>query len=310
MILLLADSNIQDFDVIAIQELWRNFFVSTTLSSSQSGFHLLYRPGEDTRICFYVNDKLNTNSWDVEYLTVDICTLKLKIKGLGGGTDTVRIHNVYNPSSAFYASRDSSSTLSAVLRSLDGVIADHHVLLRDFNLHHSFWSGPTRSTQHAAADELLDIVEKHDLTLTLSKGSITWENSRAASIIDLTFMTSHLVDRLEHCMTRPDLSQSSDHIPIFTRILCGIESDLPRAHRRAWKLIDLEKVKEVAKNALTLSKSISALEIDEYVEKVQKFLQKVMNEAVFWANLSRYAKSFWSKKCDDAVKETRRLRRI
>jgi exonuclease III len=309
MIPLLADSNIQDFDVIAIQEPWRNPSVPTTLSSSQSGFHLLYRPGGDTRVCFYVNDKLDTNSWDVEYPTADICTLKLKIKGLGGGTDTVRIHNVYNPSPASYASRDSPSTLSAVLRSLDGAIADHHVLLGDFNLHHPFWSGPTRPTQHAAADELLDIVEKHDLTLTLPKGSITWENSRAASTIDLTFMTSHLADRLEHCMTRPDLSQSSDHIPISTRILCGTEPDLPRARRRAWKLIDLEKVKEVAKNAPTLPKPTSAPEIDEYVEKVQKFLQKVMNEAVPWANPSRYAKSFWSKECDDAVKETRRLRR-
>jgi hypothetical protein len=62
MILLLADSNIQNFDVIAIQESWRNFFVSTTLSFSQSDFHLLYRPDEDTRVCFYVNDKLDTNS--------------------------------------------------------------------------------------------------------------------------------------------------------------------------------------------------------------------------------------------------------
>jgi hypothetical protein len=62
MISLLADSNIQDYDIIAIQKLWRNFFVSTTLSSSQNGFHLLYRLGRDIRVCFYVNDKLNIDS--------------------------------------------------------------------------------------------------------------------------------------------------------------------------------------------------------------------------------------------------------
>jgi hypothetical protein len=228
----------------------------------------------------------------VKYLTIDICTLKLKIKKLDEDTNTIRIHNVYNSSSVFYASRDSSSTLSIVLRFLDDVIANHHVLLRDFNLHYSFWSDSTRSTQHATADELLDIVEKHDLTLTLSKKSITWENSKVANIIDLTFMTSHLIDRLEHCMTRLNLSQSLNHILIFTRILCDIESNLSRVRRRIWKLINLEKIKKIAKNALTLSKSISILEIDEYVEKMQKFLQKMMNEIVLWANLSRYVKSF------------------
>jgi phosphate uptake regulator len=46
-------------------------------------------------------------------------------------------------------------------------------------------------------------------------------------------------------------------------------------------LINLEKIKEIAKNALTLLKSISILEIDEYVEKMHKFLQKMMNEIVF-----------------------------
>ncbi len=58
----LTDDNIQNVDVIAIQELWRNFFVSITLNVSQSDFHLLYKLDEDTRIYFYVNDKLNTNN--------------------------------------------------------------------------------------------------------------------------------------------------------------------------------------------------------------------------------------------------------
>jgi hypothetical protein len=82
-------------------------------------------------------------------------------------------------------------------------------------------------------------------------------------------------------MTKSNLSQSSNHILIFTRILCDIESNLSRARRQIWKLIDLEKVKEIAKNAFTLLKSISILEIDKYVEKMKFFLQKMMNEIVF-----------------------------
>jgi hypothetical protein len=136
MIFLLTDNNIQNFDVIAIQKFWRNLFVSITLSFSQNNFHLLYKSDEDTRICFYVNDKLNTNNWDVKYLTIDICILKLKIKRLDENTNMIRIHNMYNSSFVFYASRDNLLTLSIILRFLNDVITNHHVLLRDFNLYH------------------------------------------------------------------------------------------------------------------------------------------------------------------------------
>jgi hypothetical protein len=56
MISLLADKNIQDYDVIAIQKFWRNFFASISLSNSQNDFHLLYKSKDDIKICFYVND--------------------------------------------------------------------------------------------------------------------------------------------------------------------------------------------------------------------------------------------------------------
>ncbi len=309
MISLLIDDNIQNFDVIAIQKFWRNLFVSITLSFSQSDFHLLYKFGENTKVCFYVNNELNTNSWNVEYSTIDICTLKMKINELDEDSSTIHIHNVYNLSLIFYSSRDSSSTLSKTRKSLVDALTNHHILLEDFNLHHFFWSDSSKSTQHAAANELLDIVKEHDLTLTLFKKFITWKNRIAASIIDLTFMTTHLIDKLEHCTTRSDLNQSSNHISISIRILCEIESNSSRISRRAWKSIDLKKIKEAEKNASTLSRSSSTREIDEYVCEVQKFLQSMMKKIVFWAILSRYAKFFWIKECDDAVRNIRRLRR-
>jgi hypothetical protein len=62
MIFLLIDSNIQNFDVIVIQKFWRNFFVSIKLSFNQNDFRLLYKFDENTKKCFYVNDKLITNN--------------------------------------------------------------------------------------------------------------------------------------------------------------------------------------------------------------------------------------------------------
>ncbi len=279
MIFLLIDDNIQNFDVIAIQKSWRNFFVSITLSFNQSDFHLFCRFDEDTKICFYVNNKLNTNSWDVEYSTIDICTLKMKINELDEDSSTIHIHNVYNLSLIFYSSRDNSFTLSKTRRSFVDALTNHHILLENFNLHHLFWSDSSKSTQHAAANELLDIVEEHDLTLTLLKKFITWENRIAASIIDLTFMTTHLIDRLKHCTTRSDLNQSSNHVSISIRIFCEIESNSSRISRRAWKSIDLKKIKKAEKNASTLSRSSSIREIDEYVCEVVrgKMSETLMN---------------------------------
>ena len=113
-------------------------------------------------------------------------------------------HNVYNPSPASYSSTDSPTTLPAA-RSM--LTADaHHILLGDFNMHHPFWNGPSRPTQHAAAGQLLEIIDHHNLSLTLPKGTVTWEARNTSSTIDLVFMLEYLVERLENCMSRPELN--------------------------------------------------------------------------------------------------------
>ena len=48
-----------------------------------------------------------------------------------------------------------------------------HVVVGDFNLHHPYWCGPFRVTQHAMADVLLNIGEQHDLEQMLPAGTIT-----------------------------------------------------------------------------------------------------------------------------------------
>lgn len=62
MIPFLADPRIQNYDIIAIQEPWRNPLAPTILSAYQCGFHLLYRPGGDTRVCFYINEAIDLES--------------------------------------------------------------------------------------------------------------------------------------------------------------------------------------------------------------------------------------------------------
>ncbi len=138
MISLLVDKNIQDYDVIAIQKFWRNFFASISLSSSQNDFHLLYKSKNDIKICFYVNDQINIESWKIEYFTIDLSVLKMIVKEVEKDTKMIRIHNVYNSSLISYTSKDNLFTLSKIMRFIVETFDDHHILLKDFNLHHFF----------------------------------------------------------------------------------------------------------------------------------------------------------------------------
>jgi hypothetical protein len=145
--------------------------------------------------------------------------------------------------------------------------------------------------------------------LALSRDSITWKARSSISIIDLTFMTTHLAERLKHCMTRSDLDQSSNHIFISTKILCDTKPNSSRIARRTWKLIDLNKIKKTMKHALTLQFSITVREIDFCVNEIQKFLRSVVEMIVSWATLNRHVKSFWNEQCSAMIKDTRKLRR-
>ena len=149
LIPLLSDKRTQDFDIIAIQEPWKNPTTSLLLNPYQSGFHLLYKPGGDTRVCFYINNKIDPESWEVEYPSKDMSTLKIKVK-IGNGTKMIHIHNVYNPSPLSTSSITSPSTLSTVLHQLQD--PGEHILLGDFNLHHPYWGGAGVRGQHEASE--------------------------------------------------------------------------------------------------------------------------------------------------------------
>lgn len=306
MIPLLADAATKKFDIIAVQEPWHNPHMATTLSSHQSGFHLLYRPGGDTRVCFYVSDKIKLDSWEVELPSADLCTLSMQLR-TGEETVTVHIHNVYNPGPGSYSSTTCLSILPMARQQISKKVGEY-ILLGDFNLHHPFWSGPTWPTQHAAADALLDLIDDFDLSLTLPAGTITWKARGSTSTIDLVFMTRGLVDRLVQCGAAPELNQSSDHIPVVTCLT--LESELMvKPRRKAWKLIDMDKLRAAQRGAPVIRYPTTKAEVDHQLKAVKAFLQGVIAVAVPWAKPSNYAKPFWSNACSEAVKEARACRR-
>jgi hypothetical protein len=149
MILLLANSKIRDYDILTIQKSWRNACVFTSYNSFIVNFHLTYEEKDDVRVCFYINVRLNVNDWSIEHVSFDVCIIKLKITQ-ENISRIVHIHNVYSASSISYSSNELFSSLKTIKRFLNDDA--EHVLLEDFNLHHSLWSDSIRFTQHVAVD--------------------------------------------------------------------------------------------------------------------------------------------------------------
>jgi hypothetical protein len=213
MIFMLANSKIRDYDILTIQNFWRNACVFTSYNSFIVDFHLAYEKKDDVRICFYINVRLNVNDWSIEHIFFDVCIIKLKIiqKNINR---IVHIHNVYNASSISYSSNEFLSSLKTMKRFLNDDAK--HVLLKDFNLHHSLWSNSIRSTQHVAIDQLIELFNTTHMQFCLSQNIIIWKAKNSINTIDLMFMISRLQVCVTHCENRFDLNQFSNHIFVFT----------------------------------------------------------------------------------------------
>ena len=60
---LLADPRVNEFDIIAVQEPWRNTYDSTTYNPRDSGFHLIDIKDRDSRVSTYINKRISTDCW-------------------------------------------------------------------------------------------------------------------------------------------------------------------------------------------------------------------------------------------------------
>ena len=308
MIPLLEDEEIKKYDVLAIQEPWRNPYVPTTYNPSTSGFHLIYNENQNTRVCFYVNKNIDINDWSVEFPSPDMATLMLNVYE-NDVKKIICISNVYNPSPTSPSSANSPSTLPEAQRILtEKGKNQEHILLGDFNLHHPYWGGTTCLTQDNMSDYLIDIATEANLQLTLPRGTITWEARNSTSTIDLIFMTTKLTNKIEHCKIRNELDQSSDHKPISTKLLLGTMNNI-QIKRRAWKSINMTKIESLKNLAPPITHPINITEIDEAIKQLERFLNMLIEHTVPWAKPWNGAQTHWSRECSEAVAEARRLRR-
>jgi hypothetical protein len=100
---LLHDTRINEFDILAIQEPWRNPLVTTSYNPPDSAFYLAYPPKALARVCFYINKRIHPKSWAVMHHNEDAQTATI-CYGSENPQRTLQIHNIYNPSPGSYTS--------------------------------------------------------------------------------------------------------------------------------------------------------------------------------------------------------------
>jgi hypothetical protein len=205
--------------------------MNTSLSASKAGFHLLYHDDERTRVCFYVNKRLDLDSWAVEFNGGDFATIHHQTyQGL------IHVHNIYNSPPSSHTSNE-PGTLPVLDRALRK--PGQHIAVGEYNLHHPMWGGPGAYTQHNAADLLISIIAEHALQQMVPPDSTTWAARGTTSMLDLALLTPEVAGRVIRCAIEPKLDHDSDHIPIATVVDMGIRES-PPLERRLWKRLKEE----------------------------------------------------------------------
>lgn len=183
MIPLFEDQRVQDVDILAIQEPWRNPVQATTYHPLKRFFGLVFEDrSNNTRVCFFVNKRLALSEWSFTHHTPDLCTLHLKIAELR----KIHIHNVYNPCSS--GGDDlSNGSIPNLMKAIQYFPDDELLAMGDFNLHHSAWGESDIGQNDKGASFLLEWMLEKGLEQILPLGTVTYSERGAKNTIDLVF---------------------------------------------------------------------------------------------------------------------------
>jgi hypothetical protein len=94
------DPKVLEYDIIAIQEPWRNPYTATTHNPIAQQYHLMFPKDtreQPARVCFFVSKRLDNTRWNFDDYSRDLGSLAIKVTN-----KVVTIYNVYNPPQVRY----------------------------------------------------------------------------------------------------------------------------------------------------------------------------------------------------------------
>lgn len=309
---LFQDSALNSYDLLLIQEPWRNPVNHAAYNPSNSSFWSVELIDRNSRVCTYVNKRFPQQDWSEIVRSQDLISILLKVKNDTAERE-ILIHNVYRPPNQT-DDRTVPNTLSALQSAVRG--KDEQIVAGDLNLHHPLWTEESYGHRHSEAETLIEIMSEAELTLLTPKGTITRDCQRGTrterTTIDLIFATERLAANLTRCDTDYSLEHGSDHLPIGTTFQTDEQEQQALVRRRAWKKLDLGiflNTFDSLTHQISQRENLQSYEINDYAQLLTKATQTAIEKATPWARNSPYNKSWWTEECAEAVKLTRRLRR-
>ena len=301
---LFQDRWITEFDLIAIQEPWRNRFLATTYHPLKAHFHLTYLDDKETRVCFYINKRIDPSAWTVSFVSKDIISLEIIHPVMN---HKLSIVNVYN--------EIGTNTLSDLRQTLATLSVDRQVMvLGDFNLHHPLWSTAHHLINQgiATSQPLLTIIEDFQLQLLTVPGTKTHRWKDGDSTIDLTFATEEVASRTIYCRIDTCRDCDSDHLPIATAIEWNWQpAILPR--KRMWAKTNQSILRQIVQERLFEGSDDVELQsqqgIDEQVQSIVDALQSGVDASTPWSNPCSHSVPGFDEESKNICREVQQLRR-
>ncbi|PWI64463.1 hypothetical protein PCL_10441 [Purpureocillium lilacinum] len=296
-------SSSDKYDILAIQEPWRNPFKATTYHPLKGHFHLTYLDDDATRVCFYINKRIDPGSWNVSCISKDIISLSIRSPDSSRNID---IFNVYN--------EVGTDTLATLAESLGGLgHLTETVILGDFSLHHPLWSSTHRRLGDGPnAQQLLTIIEDFQLELLTEPGVPTHRWKDGESTIDLTFASEDLVSRTIQCKIDRRLDCDSDHLPIGVALEWEWKAE-PRTKKRLWSKTNMPILRQTVKDRLPVLYDTMVLtdkaDIDALVSSIVEALDAGVDASTPWSDPSPRSIPGFDQECKEICAEVQRLRR-
>ena len=298
---LFQDPGILEYDILAIQEPWRNPFINTSYHPLKTHFHLAYLGDPATRGCLYINKQIDPGAWSVTYTSKDIIILKIR----NSITDkTMHIYNVYN--------EIGTDTMSNLAEAIGAQEPHDSLVLGDFNLHHPLWSAwQLRGGEESRAEQLLGLIEDFQLQLLNVHGMTTHRWHGGESTIDLTFASENIASHVVHWRIDNRLDHDSDHLPIDVAVDWSWQPAAP-VRKRLWTQTNRNILRQTVKDRLRNCEATACSDkesVDKLVSSIIHALDAGIAESTPWSNPSSRSISGFDKTCKEVCTEVRQLRR-
>ena len=128
----------------------------------------------------------------------------------------LRLLNVYNSCSLFTTFTKRFSIISHLNELFKNDCKQ--LIVKDFNLHYSYWEKWKCFTHYMMTDILLNIITNARLKLLLKLNIITCEAHNQFTMIDLVFSSEKIQFMICKCEVQIDLHQKLNHLLIITEL--------------------------------------------------------------------------------------------